>query len=55
MLHIKETALKLEDSLQIVCSWKGIDQEIKKNIKNIKVSFDILMIFNHPKTNQYRW
>lgn len=56
MLHIQETALNLEDSLQIVCNIKDIDQEIKKNIKNNKVSFqpfDILMIFNHPKTNHY--
>lgn len=53
MLHIKETALKLEDSLQTVCSRKGVDQEIEKNMKNIKVSFDILVIFNHPKTNRY--
>lgn len=33
MLYIKETALKLEDSLQLVCSIKDSDKEIKKNIK----------------------
>lgn len=33
MLHIKETALKLEDSLQIVCDIKDSDKEIKKNMK----------------------
>lgn len=58
MLYIKETPLKLEDSLQIVCNIKDTDKEIKENGKNIKVSFqpyDILMKSNHPKTNQYCW
>lgn len=53
MLHIKETALKLEDSLQTMCSRKGVDQEIEKNMKSVKVSFDILVIFNHPKSSRY--
>lgn len=55
MLYIKKTALKLEESLQIVCSKNDTNQEIQKNI-NIRLSFqpsDILMKSNDPKTNQY--
>lgn len=55
MLYTKERALKLEDSLQIVCNIKDIDQE-RKSIRNIRVSFqpfDISMKSNDPKTNQY--
>jgi hypothetical protein len=49
----KGNGSKLEEILRIVCSMKYIDQEIRKNTKNIKVSsqpFDVLVSFNHPKT-----
>lgn len=53
MLYLMETALNREDSLHIVCSTKDIDQEIRKDSKNIKVlfqTFDISMKSNHPKS-----
>lgn len=49
----EENGSKLEDSLHIMCSIKDTGQDIKKNVKYIKVPFqpfDILMKANHPKT-----
>lgn len=42
MLYIKETALKLEDSLQTSCNIKDVNQEIKKNVQHVRVSFQPL-------------
>lgn len=42
MLYIKETALKLEDSLQTSCNIKDINQEIKKNVQKLGSRFNLL-------------
>lgn len=53
MLYMKKMAQSWRILFIFMCSIKDTGQDIKKNVKYIKVPFqpfDILMKANHPKT-----